>query len=387
MSLPLFKLNDIFEVSPTKALTSLSKSEKHRFMDKILDASRADKRGLIVDFNLSSSGRRINNRIYTPTGQRAGVESWTQPFPKPIIRNHDKSEDPMGRFTSVLYADIDDQAMRFFKTAQDFMSFKDALESDDPRKIINAMKRSKLLTNKKWPGIGELVAKARISDEAAIEKFLDGRYMTFSAGSNTDRYVCSKCMCDWADGEHCDHRPGEITTDGDLVFFITGGFYGEEGSVLTNPANDYSSVRSLTFADSLNYTIPQSDCLTDLSTIYITDGAIDFSDKEESESYQENIMDPAQIDALLDALMPKLLEKLAKEKEDSKENVTSTDEVETTSEVADAPVLTVDWSSFDTAVAELKASLTDTRVEIVKEVTVEDTEAAQKLIDSEAKLT
>jgi hypothetical protein len=388
MSLPLFQLHDIIEVSPVKALVSLPKSDKLRFMDKILDAKRADKRGLIVDFNLSSSGRRINNRIYTPAGQRAGLDSWIKPFPKPIIRNHDRNEDPMGRFVDVSYNEIDNQALSFFKNAKDFMALKDALESDDPRKIIRAFKQTKLLTNKKWPGVGELLAKARISDESAIEKFLDGRYMTFSAGSNTDRYVCSKCLCDWAGGEHCDHRPGEVTSDGDLVFFVTGTFYGEEGSVLTTPANDYSSVRSLNFADSLNYnTIPQSDCLTDISTIYITDGAIDFSDKEDTNDHLENKMDLANIDALVDALLPKLLEKL-QEAATSGQEVKTADEAETTNVVTDAaPALSVDWTLLDNAVAELKASLTDVKVEVIKEVIVKDEGESELLSEVEVKLT
>lgn len=398
MSLPLFKLHDIIEISPEKTLVDLSKTDKHRFMDKILDSKRAAKRGLLVDFNLSSAGRRINNRIYTPTGQRAGLDSWTSPFPKPIIRNHDKSEDPMGRFTSVVYNELDDKALRFFKSAKDFMFVKDAMESNDPKRIYRALKQYKLLTNKNWTGVGELAAKARISDEAAIEKFLDGRYMTFSAGSNTDRYVCGVCMTDWAGGEPCSHRPGEVTSDGELAVFITGGFYGEEGSVLTNPANDYSTVRNLEFSDSLNYSFPQSDHLTDVSTIYITDGSVDFSDKENEQDSQENQMDPAEIDALLDVLMPRLLVKL-QEHQDSKQEVIpvvvadsteNTDATATTTAtvVEDEPkALSADWSGFDAAVAELKKSLTDVKTVVEKEVIVKDAEDAQKITELDARVT
>lgn len=391
MSNPLFKLYDIVEISPEKALTDLSKSDKHRFMDRILDAKREEKRGLLVDFNLSSAGRRINNRIYTPAGQRKGVDSWTQPFPRPIIRNHNKQEDPIGRFKSVTYHDLDDKALGFFKNARDYMAVKDAMESDDPRKIARALSQYKLLLSKKWTGIGELAATARISDEAAIEKFLDGRYMTFSAGSHTDRYTCSRCFTDWADGEQCNHRPGEIV-DGEVAVFICGGLYGEEGSVLTNPANDFSTVRSLVFSDSLNYSIDQSDCLTDVSTIYITDGVVDFSTEDSTDTHQEKTMDAEQIAVLLDALMPKLLERLKEVKdaqevttEDTSENTTQNDSENTTQEEAGKP-LSVDWSAFDAACAALKESLTDSKVEVEKQVTVKDPEDCQKISDLETQI-
>ena len=374
MSSSLFTMHDIIEISPQKSLVDLSKTDKHKFMDRILDAKREDKRGLSIEFNLSSAGRRINNRIYTPTGQRAGIESWTAPYPKPIIRNHDKSEDPMGRFSKVEYSSLDDKALAFFKNAKEFMFFKDALESDQPARIIKALKQNKLLTSNKWPGIGELVANARIFDEGAIEKFLDGRYMTFSAGSHTDRYVCSKCLTDWALGEHCDHRAGQVTEDGDLVFFVTGGFYGEEGSVITNPANDYSSMRSLSFADSLNYSIPQSECMTDTSTIYITDSSVDFADAEGNSNPMETNMDEINVQALVDALLPKILEKL---KDSANSQVAEPSKAK--------PV--VDWATFDAAVATLKESLSDAQVVVEKEVVVRDSKDIETINDLNTQLT
>jgi hypothetical protein len=306
MSDALFRMHDIIEIAPQQALVDLEKAEKHRLMDAALNPRGESSRGLKVTFNLSSSGRRINNRIYTPKGQQAGIPSWTTPYAKPIIRNHDRNEDPMGRFMSVDYRYIDEKALGFFKTGRDFMMVKDALDSDDPKKIYKTLSNSKLLTNSKWPGVGELIATARVTDEKAVEKFLDGRYMTFSAGSNTDRYVCGLCQTDWATGEQCDHTAGEIV-DGQLVVFVTGTFFGDEASVLTTPANDYSAVLALEHMDSLKLNIPKSACLTDTTTIYITDGLVDMMAPLSDET-EEQTMD---IDALVDSLLPKLLEKLA----------------------------------------------------------------------------
>lgn len=310
MSDSLFHFSDVVEISPERALVDLAKFDKHKLMDAALNPKDAGKRGLIVTFNLSSAGRRINNRIYTPKGQRDGAPTWTSPFPRPIIKNHDKKEDPFGRFASVEYREIDNDALKFFKSASQFMAFKDALESDDPKRIYKALRDNRFLTNRKWPGIGELLAKAKITDESAIEKFLDGRYMTFSAGSNTDRYVCSRCFTDWAIESPCDHKPGDVI-DGELVVFISGTFIGSEGSVLTEPANDHSMVKCLEFADGLVTNFPDSYKMTDTSTIYITDGLVDLQDfsLENSEPQEQN-MNIENLDALVEALLPKLLDKL-----------------------------------------------------------------------------
>lgn len=269
----LFKLNDVVQLDPQKSLVDLSKTDKHRLMDSVLQSDVASgKRGLEITFNLSSSGRRINNRIYTPSGQRGNVDSWTHPYPKAIIRNHDESSDALGRFTSVEWHSLDAQASTFFKNVQTYADFKDALESDVPHKIYRALHRRNFLMDSRWPGIGQLIAKARIFDEDAIEKFLDGRYLTFSAGTHTDRYVCGVCNDDWAAGEICDHRPGQITDEGKPVVFITGAFIGDEGSVLNMPANDMSMVLSMEMTDAMQGAgIAVPDIRTDGSGISLTD--------------------------------------------------------------------------------------------------------------------
>ena len=96
--------------------------------------------------------------------------------------------------------------------------------------------------------MGRIRVKAQITDKEAIEKFLDGRYITFSAGSTTDRHVCSICSSDWAKGDFCEHRHGKIY-DGDVCVFITGKFNVLEGSVVNMPADDLSQLHSMEFIE------------------------------------------------------------------------------------------------------------------------------------------
>ncbi|MFM7851106.1 MAG: hypothetical protein ACKO96_04130, partial [Flammeovirgaceae bacterium] len=155
----LKSLKDIFVIKAQKEICDLSVEEKTKFCDEAM----VSRKGIIVSFNLSASARKINNRIYTPKGQRNNVQSWTQPFRKPILVHHNKTKDAIGRFLSVEYAENDRECMRFFRSLQDFVNFKAACETDDPKTIYKALVDNNLLTNPEWPGLGILKARARIT--------------------------------------------------------------------------------------------------------------------------------------------------------------------------------------------------------------------------------
>lgn len=307
----MLKLIDTFEVRPTKQLTDLKKSDKHRLMDSVLKPEGS--KGLIIDFGLSSAGRRINNRIYTPRGQQNGLSSWTTPYAKPILRNHDTNQDPIGRFIDVQFESLDNQAMGFFRNITDFMNFKSIVDSDNPRKIYDALLKHGLLTDERWPGLSRLVAKAGIVNEDAIEKFLNGTYLTFSAGSLTDRYVCGICGNDWFQKDFCDHPPGKMH-DGKPGVFITGAFDGEEASVINVPANNTSQLESISFGDSapwLSFTKHSDSFSQDSSSMLITDAHIetgDFFMKPNENGAQES----TQTDTLnVDELISKITDSLS----------------------------------------------------------------------------
>lgn len=265
----MIELQDFFKVRVPEYLKNVGKREKIKIMDSVLNQPEG-RRGIVVDFNLSSAGRRINNRIYTPRGQSTYVDSWLDPYPKPIIVTHDRDKDPIGRFVRVEYQPIDEEAMKFFNNVNDFMSVKSAFDSDDPERIYKTLNKYNLLTNRKWPGLGQLAASARITDEQAIERFLDERYITFSAGSHTDRYACGICGSDWGQGDMCEHPPGKIHDEG-IGVFITGSFMGDHAAVVNTPANTQSVVRSISFSDSLNLKNREFNDRQDDNTIYITD--------------------------------------------------------------------------------------------------------------------
>lgn len=293
MSKTDFILRDFIQIQPDAELTKLSKREKFDLIDTALQKGDKQK-GVVINFVLSSSGRRINNRVYTPRGQQNGVASWLEPYPKPILIHHDIRSDPIGRFKRVAWTSLEDQALGFFKDIRSYMELKLAFDSDEPVDMYEALHKHKLLLNDQWPGLGRLDAKMGITDEQAIEKFMDGRFITLSAGTRTNRLACGVCGSNWLEDDICDHRPGSIE-DGKLAVFFTGDFLGVEASVVNAPANSLSQVSSIEFSDSLNTDIKLAfkEQYLDESTIFMTDFSVSsgapMSEKNQNDTKTEEV--------------------------------------------------------------------------------------------------
>lgn len=273
----MIEIKDFYQVGLPAEYHNLDKSEKISLIDKAVSNKKG---GLSITLELTAAGKRINNRIYTPRGINAGLETWTKPFPKPVIKNHDKNQDPLGRFKEVWYEDTAQKNLNYFKSTKDWREMMDAFEADDPKRIVRSLQKNGLLLNQKWPGVGKTYSKLIISDEAAIEKFLDQRYLTFSQGSTTDRMACGVCGFDWATGDICDHRPGSIDSDSGLpVVFVTGIKKGKEISIVTDPANDTSFVLSMELVDKAitdGISLDKESFKSD--EIYLTDSILTFGE-------------------------------------------------------------------------------------------------------------
>ena len=267
----MLKFTDYVKISPDEKLRSLDTKEKIKFIDCACQSDENGLGGLVLTYDLSHSGRRINNRIYSPAGQAAGVDSIIHPYPKPILLNHDQSLDPIGRFIGGEWQDLSNVNYQYFANVREIAELQNAFTVQDYKKVYYLMKKNNLLTNTNYSGLGRIRVQASIRDPEAIEKFLDGRYMTFSAGSTTDKHVCSICYSDWAQGDFCEHRHGKVY-DKDICVFMTGSFDILEGSVVNTPADDLSQIISMEYyndnneLEDLNF-----DAKMDPSTFYLSD--------------------------------------------------------------------------------------------------------------------
>jgi hypothetical protein len=143
------------------------------------DAAKAKGKvkGLKVTIDATHGGYVNRNFYFYTAGQpmQDSTESWTKPYNKPIIKNHNltggmfggDASEPLGRVIKAEYID----------------------QKDDR---------------------GFIRLTALITDEEAIQKIQDGRYLTVSVGSRpAGPVLCSICMKDLLKTGLCEHDRGE----------------------------------------------------------------------------------------------------------------------------------------------------------------------------------
>ncbi len=167
---------------------------------------------LICEVNATHAGTLINNRIYPPESMKKGLKSWTKPYKKPVLVDHNDSSDPIGRVIKA----------RYVKTPKG--------EIDEYKPVL-----------KQSDGYGYQRLTIKITDPAAVQKILDGRYETVSVRMSTNHAFCSICNADWSDGP-CEHAPGKHY-DKKLAYITTGDLMYREMSFVNAPADEFAGVK------------------------------------------------------------------------------------------------------------------------------------------------
>lgn len=190
-----------------------------------------------------------NNGLYLPHKMQAGVSSFTDQYPKPIQVHHQDKEDPIGRILEARYIDISHGMRNVVKDATERLSLLDAfiagtLSTHDSINFANTwlINDLKVSTDPNYEGLGYIELVANITNPEAIQKVLDGRYLTGSVGASTDSAICSICKKDWAaDGGKCKHKPGQIYDSAKCVI-IAGDLSYDEYSFVNRPADRHSRI-------------------------------------------------------------------------------------------------------------------------------------------------
>lgn len=178
-----------------KQMQSFAESNDYRENNKLITEIAAIHAGLTSNFNM-----------YTAEALEGSLNSWVAPYARPIIMNHDELSEPVGRV----------------------MKSTMAQEEDGTRYVL---------------------LQAAITDPIAVEKILDGRYLTGSVGGKAESAKCSVCDKDWAkesleNGYPCRHKRGQVY-EGKLAYFELGELTFKEYSFVNIPADQHSGVRSL----------------------------------------------------------------------------------------------------------------------------------------------
>jgi hypothetical protein len=176
-------------------------------VEKLTESAKGkSKRKLVVQMEAIHVGRTANYTFYTEEGLKAGLESWTHPYNKPVLTHHEAHRgEPVGR-------------------------------------ILRAEYTESTISGKKG-----LIFTCEITDPTAVEKVLDGRYQTVSIGATTDKVTCNICGTDRTQ-EWCGHWKGE-EYDGQACHFIVGTTIGREVSYVNVPADENAGNFSVSIDD------------------------------------------------------------------------------------------------------------------------------------------
>lgn len=154
-----------------------------------------------------------NYSMYTKEGQQAGAKSFITPFPKPVLVEHDDSKPPIGRVVDSLYVDI----------------------PVDQTQLAAA--------GKKGRPSSKVQVKAVITDMDAMQKLMDGRFMTVSiSGRPKSAPICSICnkVVEGPFGCEDGHVRGK-EYDGKLAYYLIGEMSYSEVSFVNKPADQSES--------------------------------------------------------------------------------------------------------------------------------------------------
>lgn len=262
--------------------TDIEVKPSEEVSDFLNSGSVGNATSLTVSVAATHSGRMTRNKaIYLPDRMRGSAHTWTAQYPKPILVHHDDIKDPIGRAANAEYIDTSNM-VRDKLSGLDLTKIKDSANSDlsifdkfvagklsqsQAGDYINFLLQDNVLGNRDNPGLGYINLTMSITDKEAIEKILDGRYLTGSVNATTDSAVCSICKQDWAGSDGaCEHTPGKEYEDKTCVL-IAGDFIYDEYSFVNKPADELS--RIIKIGDSVIEVDEQRDAKTQKSFILL----------------------------------------------------------------------------------------------------------------------
>lgn len=173
-------------------------------LSEFAENEKQDKK-LVIEIAAIHAGLTSNFNMYTEKALTEAIASWVQPYPKPIILNHDPLSESVGR---VMAAKMD----------------------------------------KEEDGTPFTRLQVGITDPEAVSKVVDERYLTGSVGGKCKTANCSICGADWAASESfslpCKHKRGKVY-GGKLAYLELNGITFKEYSFVNMPADERSGLRTI----------------------------------------------------------------------------------------------------------------------------------------------
>lgn len=158
----------------------------------------------------------INNRLYLQEELEKAVNTFTDPFKKPILLHHDDWSEPIGRVNNQVY-----YPKASVGEAENYYGVK-----------INVPEES----------TGFVLLECEIMNESIYKKIEDGIYNTVSIGFRAKQLTCNICGADITDIEDYlehEHQAGKVY-DGRTMYVVPHGIVFDEISYVNTPADPYA---------------------------------------------------------------------------------------------------------------------------------------------------
>lgn len=181
--------------------------------------------------------------LYLPRELKDSVKSLLDPYAVPIKPKHrdpqgNRDIDAIGRVTGGRY--VDD-----FGVNNPRFSINDSINGDyksqNTMKAVRDALKSQVLLDSSFRGLGYMVVDGVVHDPSAIEKILDGRYLTVSVEMTPSDWINPMTGNSWEDDIlDVDYMPGDIV-DGIPAIIVAGALKQEGYAYTTHPADVYAS--------------------------------------------------------------------------------------------------------------------------------------------------
>jgi len=156
-----------------------------------------------------------NGFFYSQSGMGVGYLTWTQPYRKAVLVNHDEEMTPVGRVVD----------SRFTLDTPDYYRSNFGAKGNIPTCHIDLI--------------------LSLTEKDAIRKVMRGEFLTVSQSSICRDIRCSICDCDILDFDNrCDHlRNSKV--DGSRVFWKFGVLTYKELSFVTVPSDEFAIIEKI----------------------------------------------------------------------------------------------------------------------------------------------
>lgn len=232
------RMRDFWTFKPKEIIGN----KRHLFECK--DSTSPTGSSLLVKVAATHSGIvNSNHRFYRPDRMQDAAHQWTPDggrYAKPVLFEHDKSGDVLGRVHTARYVDESYKWTQDFPTVKDSIFYKVGDHKVDLFKSVDWIVDN-LMPLQDYSGLGYIELGLNVTNPEAIAKVLRDEYLTVSVGFQTNAAICSICHQNWASDDKCDHHPGSKDSEsGKNAFLICGDFKYEELSFVNFPADPFA---------------------------------------------------------------------------------------------------------------------------------------------------